>query len=176
MGEQQWVQLRGSGWGSSPLCPEASTVCFTPVAVAQAGEGSSVLNLLCAKDQANENCEHRVRYFADLLAGYEGDSSAYFSHCFFLPPFSSSLHLCHCLQSICQVIILPFLKVVFESVYLRLRLPPTWQGLCAMLGYSVMSDRDLNLAKTHGTWFQDLMKLRFMLSHWKKFSERHSNK
>ena len=29
------------------------------VAVAQAGRGSSVLNLLCAKNKANENCEHR---------------------------------------------------------------------------------------------------------------------
>ena len=29
------------------------------VAVAQAGGASSVLNLLCAKDQANENCKHR---------------------------------------------------------------------------------------------------------------------
>ena len=29
------------------------------VAVAQVGGGSSVLNLPCAKDQANENCEHR---------------------------------------------------------------------------------------------------------------------
>ena len=29
------------------------------VAVAQAGAGSSVLNLLCVKDQANENYEHR---------------------------------------------------------------------------------------------------------------------
>ena len=29
------------------------------VAVAQVGGGSSVLNLLCTKDQANENCEHR---------------------------------------------------------------------------------------------------------------------
>ena len=28
-------------------------------AVTQASAGSSVLNLLCAKDQANENCEHR---------------------------------------------------------------------------------------------------------------------
>ena len=32
------------------LCP--SSCC-------QVGEGSSVLNLLCAKDQANENCGHR---------------------------------------------------------------------------------------------------------------------
>ena len=30
------------------------------VAVAQASGGSSVLNLLCAKDQANKNCEHRL--------------------------------------------------------------------------------------------------------------------
>ena len=29
------------------------------IAVAQVGGGSSVLNLLCTKDQANENCEHR---------------------------------------------------------------------------------------------------------------------
>ena len=36
----------------APGCPEA-------VAVAEAGGGSSVLNLLCARDQANENCEHR---------------------------------------------------------------------------------------------------------------------
>ena len=30
-----------------------------PSSFAQAGGGSSVLNLLCAKDQANKNCEHR---------------------------------------------------------------------------------------------------------------------
>ena len=40
------MQLRDSGSGYL-------------VAVAQAGRGSSVLNLLCAKDKANENCEHR---------------------------------------------------------------------------------------------------------------------
>ena len=45
-GEQQWVQLKDSGRGYL-------------VAVAQAGGGSSDLNLLCANDQANENCEHR---------------------------------------------------------------------------------------------------------------------
>ena len=36
------------------MYPEGSTI-----GCAQAGEGSSVLSLLCAKDQANENCEHR---------------------------------------------------------------------------------------------------------------------
>ena len=30
-------------------------------------------------------------YLADFLVDYEGDSTAYFSHCFFLPFFSSSL-------------------------------------------------------------------------------------
>ena len=38
----------------------------------QTGEGSSVLNLLCAKDQANENCEHRSNIKQIFLAGYEG--------------------------------------------------------------------------------------------------------
>ena len=31
-------------------------------------------------------------------------------------------------------------------------------------------DQDLNLAKIHGTWFQDLMKLRFLMSHCRKNS------
>ena len=44
-GKQQWVQL-DSGRGYL-------------VVVAQVGGGSSVLNLLCAKAQVNENCEHR---------------------------------------------------------------------------------------------------------------------
>ena len=44
---------------SAPGCPKGSTILCALVALAQAGGGSSVLNLLCAKDQANENCEHR---------------------------------------------------------------------------------------------------------------------
>ena len=72
---------------------------------------------------------------------------------FFLPFFSSSLHLCLCLQSTGQVIIFPFLKVVFETVYLRLGLKPTWQGLCATLSHSVVFEWDLSPAKTHGAWF-----------------------
>ena len=42
-------------------CPFPScytTIHCVPVAVAQVGEGS-ILNLPCAKDQVNENCEHR---------------------------------------------------------------------------------------------------------------------
>ena len=45
-----------------------------------------------------------------------------------------------------------------ETVYHRLGLEPTcW---------------DSNPAKTHGTWFQDLMKLRFLMSHCRKKSVR----
>ena len=101
-----------------------------------------------------------VRYLADFLAYYEGDFFVCFPYCFFLPSFSSSLHFCHWLQSIGQVIIFPFLKVVFETIYLRLGLKAMWQGLCAMLSHLDISDWDLSLAKTHGAWLQDLMKLR----------------
>ena len=45
-------------WRGS-VCPEVSSIGCALVAVTQVGGGSSVLNLLCAKDQANENCEHR---------------------------------------------------------------------------------------------------------------------
>ena len=57
--EQQWVQLRDCSRSYSPMCPKGYTICCVLVAVAQEGEGSSFLNLLCAKSQANENCEHR---------------------------------------------------------------------------------------------------------------------
>ena len=43
----------------APGCPKGSTICSALVAVAQAGEGPSVLNIFCAKDQTNENSEHR---------------------------------------------------------------------------------------------------------------------
>ena len=49
-------------------------------------------------------------------------------------------------KSIGQVIIFPFLKVVFETFNLRLVLKPMWQGLCAMLSHSVVSDWNLSLA------------------------------
>ena len=57
----RWVAVgatEGLWKGASPARPEASTILCTLVAAAQVGGGSSVLNLLCAKDQANENCEH----------------------------------------------------------------------------------------------------------------------
>ena len=37
------------------------------VAVAQVSGDSSILNLLCAKDQANENCEHRSQIFQQVM-------------------------------------------------------------------------------------------------------------
>ena len=58
-GKQQWVQLRDSGRGYSSVCPKGSTICCALVAVAQLGGDSSALNLLCAKDQANEIPEYR---------------------------------------------------------------------------------------------------------------------
>ena len=64
--------IEGLWRGYSPVCYKGCTVLCALVAVAQAGGGSSVLNLLCAKDQANENCEHRSGII--YLAGYEGDS------------------------------------------------------------------------------------------------------
>ena len=36
----------------------SSSICCALVAIAQMGEGSSVLNRLCVKDQASENCAH----------------------------------------------------------------------------------------------------------------------
>ena len=41
-----------------------------------------------------------------------------------------------------------------------------------MLSQSVVSNWDLSLAKTDGASFQDLMKLRFLMSHCKKNSVR----
>ena len=43
--------------GYSLVCPKG-TICWAPVAVTQAGGGSSILNLLCAEDQTSKNCEH----------------------------------------------------------------------------------------------------------------------
>ena len=46
----------------------------------------------------------QVRHLAAFPAGCEGDSSAWSSGCFLLLSSSSSLHQCHCLQSIGRVI------------------------------------------------------------------------
>ena len=49
--------IEGLWRGYCLICPKG-TICWAPVAITQAGGGSSVLTLLCAKDQANENFEH----------------------------------------------------------------------------------------------------------------------
>ena len=46
--------IEGLWRGYSSACPKG-TICWAPVAVTQAGGGSSVPTLLCAKNQANEN-------------------------------------------------------------------------------------------------------------------------
>ena len=72
------VQLRDSGRGYL-------------VAVAQAGGGSSLLNLPCAKEQASENCEHSSGIQQIFQQVMKGIPQHIFSHYFFLPSFSSSL-------------------------------------------------------------------------------------
>ena len=57
---------------------------------------------------------------------------------------------------------------VFETTYLKLGLEPS-QNLAWDVSPCVW---DSNPAKTHGTWFQDLMKLRFLMSHHRKSSVR----
>ena len=52
------MQLRDSGEATLWYVPKALSA-GPPVAVTQAGGSSSVLTFLCAKNQANENCEHR---------------------------------------------------------------------------------------------------------------------
>ena len=41
-----------------------------------------------------------------------------------------------------------------------------------MLSHSVGFYQDLSKAKAHGAWFQDLMKLRFLISHCRRNSMR----
>ena len=92
-GRWQWVQLGESGRGYSPVWPGGCTTHGALVAVAQAAGGSSGLNLLCAKDQANENCEHRSGILAHFPADYEGDSLAHSSPAFSFCP-STGLSIC----------------------------------------------------------------------------------
>ena len=90
--EQHWVQLRDSGRGYSPVCPEGSSILFTLViTVAQVGgKGSSALISFVPRIRPMKT-EAQVRQLAVFRAGYEGSSSAQSSHCFFLPSFMSSL-------------------------------------------------------------------------------------
>ena len=51
-------------------------------------------------------------------------------------------------------------KVLFEIVYLRLGFKPKWQGLCAMLSHSVLSDCNLKKRK------QSLSHVRLFATPW----------
>ena len=157
-GKRQWVQLRDSGRGYL-------------VAVAQVYGGLLSLIFLVPRIKPMKTVS-TVQVLSRVSARLWRGFRIRFPHCFFLLSLSSSLHLCHCLQNIGQVIIFPFSKAVLEADYLRLGLKPTWQGLCAVLSHSVASDWDLSLSKTHGAWFQDLIKLRLLMSHCKKNSVR----
>ena len=123
------------------MCPVASTILCTLVAVAQVDGGSSVLNLLCAKDQANENCEHRSgiqQIFWQVMKD--------FPQHIFPTTFSSCPSAPLCIYATAykiEQVILPF-----ETVYLRLGLKPTWRGFCTMLSHSVITDWDLSPTKT----------------------------
>ena len=65
----------GSLAGVTPICPEGSTICCILVAVAQAGEYSFVLNLLCAKDQASENWSAQVTALVSIGQAFSRFSS-----------------------------------------------------------------------------------------------------
>ena len=58
--EWQWLQLKDADRAYSAVCPKGHySICYPLVAVAQAGDSSSILNPLCAKDQGNETRGHR---------------------------------------------------------------------------------------------------------------------
>ena len=58
--EWQWLQLKDADRAYSAVCPKGHySICYALVAVAQAGDSSSILNPLCAKDQGNETRGHR---------------------------------------------------------------------------------------------------------------------
>ena len=62
-----------------------------------------------------------------------------------------------------------------ETIHLGLGLEPMWLGLKPSQNPAWdLNPRgwDSNPAKKHGTWFQDLMKLRFLMSHHRKNSSR----
>ena len=77
--------IEGLWKGYSPVCLKGSIILCALVAIAQVGEGSSVLNLLCAEDQADENCEHRSGIFSRFSSRlWRGFLSTFFSLLF--PP------------------------------------------------------------------------------------------
>ena len=167
--------IEGLWRGYSPVCLKGSIILCALVAIAQVGEGSSVLNLLCAEDQADENCEHRSGIFSRFSSRlWRGFLSTFFSLLF--PPIlqflSPSMPL---LTNYWAGHHLFISESCAWNRLLRLGLKPTLQELCAMFSHSVVSGWDLCLARTHSAWLQDLMKLRPDVS-LQNFCERHSSR
>ena len=142
--------------GYSPVCPKGSIILCALVAVAQVGGGSSVLNLLCAKDQANENCEHRSGIFSRFSSRlWRGFLSTFFPLLF--PPVLQFLSPS-----------MPLLTNYWAGHHLFISESCAWNRWdsnprgrnSAMFSHSVVSGWDLRLAGTHSAWLQDLMKLR----------------
>ena len=160
--------------GLLPRCPEGSTICCATVAVAQVSEGSLSLTSFVPRIRSMKTVGTGQAFSSFSRKLWKGFLNS-FPHCFFLPSFSSPLDLCHCLQSIGQVIIFHFWKLCLKLFTYDWDSNPCGRNsvLCLV---TVMSYQDLSLAKTHGAQFQDLVKLRFFMSHCKKFSERHSNR
>ena len=78
--------------GYSSMCPEGSSICCALIAVAQVVSVLLSLIFFVSKIRSLKTLIHwkQVRYLADFLTGYEGDSLTCFHHCFSLPSFSSS--------------------------------------------------------------------------------------
>ena len=156
------MQLRDSGQGSYPVCPEGSTVCCTLVLLPKQVRVPLSLIFFVPRIGPMKTVSTGQVYSRVYDRLCRAFLSTFFPTVFSSSPLAPLSIYVTVLQSVGQVIIFPFLKVVFKTVYLRLGLIPTWKGLCAMLSHSVVSDWDLSLAKTHGAWFQDLMTLRLL--------------
>ncbi|XP_065767895.1 zinc finger protein 829-like [Muntiacus reevesi] len=59
--KQQWVQLRDSGRGYSPVCPEGSTTCWALGAVAQAGPKSLKVKLQTFPHDGSMGLKHPLQ-------------------------------------------------------------------------------------------------------------------
>ena len=128
------MQLRDSGRGYSPVCLEGSTVCCTLVTVVRWVSILLYLTSFMPRIRSMKTLgtdQVFSRFFGKLWKGFLSDFSTAFSSHPSIP-----LYLWHHIQSIEQVIIFPFLKVVFETVYLRLGPKPMWQRMAGTLCYA----------------------------------------
>ena len=118
----------------------------------------------------------QVRFLADFLAGYEVDSLARFFPLLFLPILKLLSPSMPLLTKYWAGHHLSISKSCAWNCSLKIGIQTHVAGTpCYVFSLSHIQ-LGLDSAKTHGAWFQDLMKLRFLMSHWKKFSERHSDR